>query len=93
MDLEKAKKNVKKVISNVTGNKNELLDDTALIGDASFIDSMKLVEICVALEDLAEEHNFEFDWTSETAMSKSRSMFRNVASLAKEFQIQSENNN
>ena len=26
---------------------------------------MKLVEVCLALEDLADEHGFEFDWTSE----------------------------
>ena len=33
---------------------------------------------------------FEFDWTSEAAMSKSRSMFRSVAALAEEFSNQSE---
>ena len=31
---------------------------------------MKLVELCVLLEDLATELNFEFDWQSEKAMSK-----------------------
>ena len=51
---------------------------------------MKLVEVCLALEDLADEHGFEFDWTSEAAMSKSRSMFRSVVALAEEFASQSE---
>ena len=51
---------------------------------------MKLVEVCVALKDLADEHGFEFDWTSESAMSKSQSMFRSVATLAEEFSNQSE---
>ena len=59
--------------------------ETSLIGDASLIDSMKLVEICLALEDLSVENGFDFDWTSESAMSKSRSMFRTAGSLVAEF--------
>jgi len=51
---------------------------------------MKLVEVCIALEDVADENGFDFDWTSEMAMSKSRSMFRTVQSLAEEFLNQSE---
>jgi hypothetical protein len=46
---------------------------------------MKLVELCLALEDIAGEIGFAFDWTSETAMSRSRSMFRSAGSLATEF--------
>jgi len=61
-----------------------------LIGGVALLDSMKLVEVCLALEDLADDHGFEFDWTSEAAMSKTRSMFRSVASLAEEFSKQSE---
>jgi len=61
-----------------------------LIGGESLLDSMRLVEVCLVLEDLADENGFEFDWTSEATMSKSRSMFRTVASLAKEFVTQSE---
>ena len=64
-------------------------DDTALIGDRSVLDSMKLVELCLLLEDMAAELNFEFDWTSETAMSRSRSMFRTAGALASEFIAQS----
>ena len=51
---------------------------------------MNLVEVCLSLEDLADDHGFEFDWTSESAMSMSRSMFRSVAVLAEEFSRQSE---
>ena len=36
---------------------------------------MKLVELCLALEDKAVDLGFEFDWTSEAAMSRSRSLF------------------
>ena len=59
--------------------------DTALIGGKSALDSMKLVELCLALEDKAVDDNFEFDWTSEEAMSKSRGMFRSIDSLAEEY--------
>lgn len=60
-------------------------DDTPLIGGESVLDSMRLVELCLMLEDRASELGFEFDWTSEAAMSRSRSMFRNAGSLANEF--------
>jgi acyl carrier protein len=60
-------------------------DDTALIGGESILDSMKLVELCLTLEDKAADLGFEFDWTSDAAMSKSRSMFRTAGSLAAEF--------
>jgi acyl carrier protein len=59
--------------------------ETRLIGDESLLDSMKLVELCLSLEDMAVDLGFEFDWTSDAAMSKSRSMFRNAGSLADEF--------
>ena len=60
-------------------------DDMPLIGGESVLDSMKLVELCLALEDKAADIGFEFDWTSDAAMSRSRSMFRTAGSLASEF--------
>jgi len=60
-------------------------DSTALIGDGAVLDSMKLVELCLQLEDMAGEIGFEFDWTSEAAMSKSRGMFRTAGALTDEF--------
>ena len=63
----------------------QVTDNTPLIGDGSVLDSMKLVELCLTLEDFAEEKGFEFDWTSDQAMSRSRSMFRTAGSLASEF--------
>ena len=62
---------------------------TPLIGDGSVLDSMKLVELCLALEDAASAAEFSFDWTSEAAMSRSRSMFRTAGALAEEFIRQS----
>ena len=67
-------------------------DDTPLIGGESLLDSMKLVELCLALEDKATDLGFEFDWTSDAAMSESRSMFRTAGSLATEFINQMETN-
>ena len=61
-----------------------------MIGNDSILDSMLLVEVCLALEDVAEKHGFEFDWTSDSTLSKSRGMFRNVLELSKEFANQSE---
>lgn len=66
----------------------KVTDDMPLIGDDSLLDSMRLVELCLQLEDLAVENGFEFDWTSEQAMSKSRGMFRTATALADEFLAQ-----
>ncbi len=90
MNVDGAKKIVKEAITTALDGKSEVSDDMQLIGGKSLLDSMKLVEVCLTLEDLADELGFEFDWTSETAMSKSRSMFRTVESLAEEFANQSE---
>jgi acyl carrier protein len=63
----------------------KITDDTELIGSDRVLDSMKLVELCLAIEDKAADMGFEFDWTSDAAMSRSRSMFRTAGSLAAEF--------
>lgn len=62
-----------------------VVDTMPLIGSGSVLNSMKLVELCLSLEDLATELGFDFDWTSDVAMSRSRSMFRTAGSLADEF--------
>ena len=86
------------IISEITTIIKDILDEqkieevidqnTPLIGENSYLDSMNLVEICLALEDKSAELGFEFDWTSENAMSKSKGMFRNVKTLAEEFNNQ-----
>lgn len=80
---------VKEVIEAALEEKRVLTEDAQLIGGEAVLDSMKLVEVCLALEDRADDLGFEFDWTSDAAMSKSRSLFRTIASLAEEFQRQS----
>ena len=72
------------------GKSMSVTDDVPLIGGEGVLDSMKLVELCLALEDMAAEIGFEFDWTSDAAMSRSRSMFRTAGSLAAEFFSQME---
>ena len=68
-------------ISQLLENKSlTVTDDMPLIGGESVLDSMKLVELCLALEDKAADIGFEFDWTSDAAMSRSRSMFRTAGS-------------
>lgn len=63
----------------------EITAETELIGDGRVLDSLGLVELCLRLEDRASELGFEFDWTSEKAMSQSIGMFRTVGSLQAEF--------
>ena len=89
MKIDQAKEIVISVIIGTLENKTKVTNDMQLIGGDSLLDSMKLVEVCIKLEDLADKHGFEFDWTSEAAMSKSRSMFRSVATLAEELARQS----
>jgi acyl carrier protein len=80
----------KDIQSRLSGRQIEVTENTPLIGDLSCLDSIQLVELCLALEDKASELGFTFDWTSEAAMSKSRGMFRTAGALAKEFLAQRE---
>ena len=57
-------------------------EETRLIGSEAVLKSRALVELLLALEDLAEaELDASFDWTSDSALSEARSLFRNVGSL------------
>ena len=91
MNLKDSKNIVPACIVEITDDEIKPTDEMSLIGKDATLDSMKLVELCLALEDKATDLKFEFDWTSETAMSKSRSLFRTVSSLAEEFHAQSQN--
>jgi len=66
----------------------QLLDDSPLVGGNSLIDSMSLVQICLALEERSLLDNFHFDWTSEKAMSSLNSIFKSPETLAKEYNRQ-----
>ena len=79
---------IKKKIGELLGEIGELdpaeIDDAAaLIGSRAVIKSRALVELLLALEEYAEDElNVVFDWTSDAAMSESRSIFRTVSVLA-----------
>lgn len=90
MNIEQSTEVVMSAVSMALDGDVEISNEMQLIGKDSLLDSMKLVEVCLELEDRADEHGFEFDWTSKTAMSKSQSMFRSIAALAEEFSKQSE---
>ena len=80
------KREIYNTIQDVLEDKTLIIkDDTILLGDNSAIDSMKLIELCLALEDFATQHNFEFQWRTEKAMSMNWSMFRTAGSLADAF--------
>lgn len=68
---------------------SEINEDSRLVGGN--IDSMGLVQLCIALEEKAIDLGFEFDWTSEKAMSSMNSVFRSPKSLLKEFKRQQAN--
>ena len=86
MDSQDLKNSYLEVLSTVLGSsKGALTLESMLMGGESPVDSFSLVEICVQLEDLAVEAGFEFDWTSDSAMSHSRSVFHSVESLQTEF--------
>lgn len=67
---------------------DDLEENEQLFTHTGGIDSVGLVELCVNLEDLAASIGFEFDWTSEKAMSENFGMFRTVKSLVAEFERQ-----
>lgn len=90
-DQLKIKSEIFKDIQNLLDDKSLTVSDgMELIGSDSVLDSMKLVELCLSLEDRASDIGFDFDWTSDAAMSRSRSMFRTAGSLASEFISQME---
>lgn len=56
---------------------------TPLIGANRAVDSADLVVLLLAVEDYARDNlGFQWDWTSDSAMSEARSVLRNIGSLA-----------
>ena len=68
--------------------KLKIHDGIPILGEQSGLDSMQLVELCLILEERAEDFGFNFDWTSEKAMSKTNSIFKSPKTLAEEFKNQ-----
>ena len=79
----KAKSTVEKIFDEIINCVSEYGDldravldgDTQLIGEKAVLKSRAVVELLLALEEFAEdEMGVEFDWTSDSAMSISRSV-------------------
>jgi hypothetical protein len=83
--VEKIVDMIAEIVADLLGEGTVVTGDTQLIGGEAQLNSMQLVEVCLALEDKAELLGFEFDWTSDSTLSRSRSMFRSVSTLAEEF--------
>lgn len=77
-------------IETLVPNVENIDRQTILLGDGAILDSMKLVQLCVELEDVANEYGFVFDWTSQNAMSRSTSIFNTVGTLTDELLLQLE---
>lgn len=62
---------------------SNLSELTPLLGGRTVLNSRGLVELLVALEEFSEDKlHVQFDWTSDSAMSANRSVYRTVGSLA-----------
>ena len=56
--------------------------DTILLGEESLVRSRELVEILLEIEDFMEdEFSFEFDWSSNSAMSEANSNYKTITTL------------
>ena len=76
------------IIKDMSEDDIDLVPDSSLVGGGSIIDSMGLVQICLALEERSQSDGFCFDWTSEKAMSTLNSIFKNPEALAQEYNRQ-----
>lgn len=90
MNKSEAIKMVSEIVSEIVEADISLSENSRLFGEGGLLDSMKLVQLCLNLEDRALEEGFEFDWTSSSMMSRSKSMFRSLDSIAEEFSKQSQ---
>ena len=84
-DIIKILKEISEMNNNSLKNINE--DSLILNGDNN-LDSMAIVQLCIALEDKSKFFGFDFDWTSEKAMSSMNSIFKTPKSISDEFNNQ-----
>lgn len=74
------------VIADILETEPETLSPAMpLVGTNGILDSIQLVSLCIALEDMAIAQGRAFDWTSEKALSPASSMFSSIKTLTGEF--------
>lgn len=76
------------VIKSFIDEQADIDPQSSLIGGDSLIDSVGLVQICLALEERSQSEGFSFDWTSEKAMSSLNSIFKTPQTLTEEYNRQ-----
>lgn len=84
---------ISKEVAKDNGIEIEINEKTSFLGGESSLDSMALVQLCIALEEKSNELNFNFDWTSEKAMSLMKSVFKNPITICEEFNKQFKESN
>lgn len=84
-DVIKILKEISEMNENTLTQINE--DSIILNGDNN-LDSMAIVQLCIALEEKSNSFGFDFDWTSEKAMSSMNSIFKTPKSISDEFNKQ-----
>lgn len=58
--------------------------ESPLAGEGGMLDSRTMVQLCLALEDIAQDAGFDFGW-STAAFNQPNSMFRTPGALAAGF--------
>ena len=82
-------KDVVKILTDIVDDPDfSIGEESPLVGSSTHIDSMTLVQLCIKLEEESLALNFNFDWTSEKAMSEMNSVFKDCRSIANEFNTQ-----
>ena len=64
------------------------IPDITLIGPQGLLDSLRLVELALGLEDYAYELGFNFIWSNDKIFSAVDSIFLNLESIVNEFYSQ-----
>ena len=85
-------KDVIKILKEISVMNNNSLkpmhEDSTILDTDNNLDSMTIVQLCIALEDKSNSFGFNFDWTSEKAMSSMNSIFKTPKSISDEFNKQ-----
>ena len=85
MELEEIQRIIKTVVKDYLEAQDNYLDitsETALFGDNIVLDSIGLVNIVIDLESTFLDKGYEISLTSDVAMSRRQSPFRNISTLA-----------
>lgn len=85
VSYEEIEKFIRDELAAITGAAADTITaDTVLIGQNRVVDSADLVVLLLAVEEFAQDRlSFDWNWTSDSAMSEARSVLRNVGSLAR----------